>query len=324
MPAQRAIEVVEPRSVVDAEALLKRLEWQVIRRLDGLLQGDYRSLFTGHGFDLAEVREYQPEDDVRYMDWNVTARMDHAYVRQYIEDRDINAWLLLDLSGSVDFGTARSRKRDLVVDFAAVITRLLTRHGNKVGAMTFSAGVDDLLAPRGGYRHTLHLLHSLTRPGRQRQRGATDLAAVLDRAARTLRRRSLVFIVSDFITRPGWEAPLARLARRHEVLAVWLRDPREEELPPIGPLVLEDAETGEQVYVDTQDRGFQVRFHSLVQERKQRLQRLFARHGIDVLSLSTDRDLVDDMSRFVLLRRELRRRQVNAPARAFSRAAAAN
>jgi uncharacterized protein (DUF58 family) len=123
-----------------------------------------------------------------------------------------------------------------------------------------------------------------------------------------------VFIVSDFIAASGWEAPLARLARRHEVLAVWLRDPREEELPPIGPLVLEDAETGEQVYVDTQGRGFQTRFRSLVLERRLRLERTFARHGIDALSLSTDCDLVQDIMRFALLRREAKRRQVNAPA----------
>ena len=126
-------------------SLLKRLDWQVVRRLDGILQGDYRSLFTGHGFDLAEVREYQPEDDIRYMDWNVTARMDAPYVRQYIEDREITAWLLLDLSPSVDFGTANARKRDLVVDFAGVMARLLTRHGNKVGAMFFSSAVDEVL-----------------------------------------------------------------------------------------------------------------------------------------------------------------------------------
>src|SRR5215213_7778650 len=128
------------RGQQSAEALLKRLEWQVVRRLDGVLQGDYRSLFTGHGFDLAEVREYQAQDDIRYMDWNVTARMDTPYVRQYIEDREITAQLLLDLSPSVDFGTTNARKSDIVVDFAAVLARLLVRHGNRVGAMLFSGG----------------------------------------------------------------------------------------------------------------------------------------------------------------------------------------
>jgi uncharacterized protein (DUF58 family) len=300
-----------PRRVEDAESLLRRLDWHVVRRLEGLLQGDYRSLFTGQGYDLAEVREYQPQDDVRYMDWNVTARMDAPYVRQYIEDREITAWLLLDLSPSIDFGTANERKRDLVVDFAGVITRLLMRHGNKVGAMLFSSAIDEVLPPRNGQAHALRLLHQLVRedrsttltPGR-----ATDLAAILDRAARTLRRRSLVFVVSDFISESDWEPALGRLSERHEVLAVWLTDPREEEIPDVGPLILEDAETGQQVYVDTRDKGFQARFQQLVWDRRFSIEHVFARHGIDALRLSTDGNLVREIARFAHLRRESRRR----------------
>jgi uncharacterized protein (DUF58 family) len=300
---------------LDAEMLLKRLDWHVVKRLDGLLQGDYRSLFLGQGYDLAEVREYQAEDDVRYIDWNVTARMDTPYVRRYAEDREISAWLLLDLSPSVDFGTANSRKRDVVVDFAAVMARLLTRHGNRVGAMLFSRNVEEVIPPRGGMLQTLRIVHQLVRPDRKSKEAkgngagaVTDLKAILDRAAQTLKRRSLVFIVSDFIAAEGWEQPLGRLAGRHEVIACWLNDPREEELPPIGPLVLEDAETGEQVYVDTRDRGFQERFQLLVAERRQYLERTFARNGIDVLRLTTDGDLVNSIARFAALRRETRRR----------------
>ena len=301
----------------DAEALLKRLDWHVVRRLDGLLQGDYRSLFTGQGYDLAEVREYQAEDDVRYMDWNVTARMDAPYVRQYIEDREITAWLLLDLSPSVDFGTANSRKRDIVVDFAGVISRLLMRHGNKVGAMLFSNAVDEVLQPKNGQMHALRLLHQLVRTdhhenGRHeagKPGNATDLAAILDRAARTLRRRALVFVVSDFISQSDWEPALGRLSQRNEVLAVWLTDPREEEIPDVGTLVLEDAETGQQVYVDTRDKGFQERFQQLVWDRRFNTERAFARHGVDALRLSTDGNMVREIARFAHLRRESRRRQ---------------
>ena len=296
------------RPAENAEALLKRLEWHVVRRLDGMLQGDYRSLFTGHGFDLAEVREYQAEDDPRYMDWNVTARMDHPYVRQYIEDREITAWLLLDCSPSVDFGTAHSRKSDLVVDFAGVIARLLTRHGNKVGAMLFSSGIDEIMQPRSGQLQTLRVIHQLVRPDHKRGGGVTDLSAILNRAAQTLRRRSLVFVVSDFIAGEGWDGPLARLAERHEVLAVWLHDPREADMPEMGPLIFEDAETGQQVYVDTSDKGFQRRFRALVDERSRRLERTFARYGVDVLQLSTDGDLTQSIARFAHLRRETRRR----------------
>jgi uncharacterized protein (DUF58 family) len=290
----------------DAERILQRLDWHVVRRLDGILQGDYRSLFKGHGLDLAEVREYQPEDDVRYMDWNVTARMGTPYVRQYLEDREITAWLLLDLSPSVDFGTARAHKRELVLDFAGAMARLLTRHGNRVGALLYSSSVDEVLPPRGGRRQALTLIHQLTRTDRRRSGGPTNLAGVLDRAAQTIRRRSLVFVVSDFIAAPGWEAPLRRLSQRHEVLAVWLRDPREEDLPDVGPLILEDAETGEQLYVDTHDKKFRTRFRALAQQRREWLSRTFTRHGIDVLSLCTDGDVLTELARFALRRRQAR------------------
>src|SRR5215204_4351878 len=188
-----------------AEQVLQRVDFTVVRRLDGLLQGEYRSLFYGHGLDLAEVREYQPQDDVRYMDWNVTARMDHPHVRQYHEDREITAWLLLDLSESVNFGTAQMAKRDVVVDYAAAMARLLTRRGNRVGAVLYSGGVDAVLPAGGGRRQALALAHMLTRQAQTAHPGVTDLTAVLDRAAQTIRRRSLVFVVSDFIAQPGWE-----------------------------------------------------------------------------------------------------------------------
>jgi uncharacterized protein (DUF58 family) len=295
------------RGQASAEALLKRLEWQVVRRLDGILQGDYRSLFTGHGYDLAEVREYQAEDDIRYMDWNVTARMDAPYVRQYIEDREITAWLVLDLSPSIDFGTTNERKRDLVVDFTGVICRLLTRHGNRVGAILVENGQEVALQPRGGQLQTLRLLHELIKTDGTAS-GSMDLGKSLNRVGGSLKRRSLVFVVSDFFAAPGWEAPLGRLAQKHEVLAVWVSDPREEEIPDIGPMVLEDAETGEQVWVDSNDRGFQERFAALVEERRTQLERTFSRHGIDMLRISTDGDMVQEIGRFAHLRKDLKRR----------------
>ena len=303
----RGFEPAPARGQTNAEALLKRLEWQVVRRLDGILQGDYRSLFTGHGFDLAEVREYQAEDDIRYMDWNVTARMDEPFVRQYIEDREITAWLVLDLSPSIDFGTTNERKRDLVVDFTGVIGRLLTRHGNRVGAVMIEGEREQVLQPRGGQLQTLRLLHELIKTDGGYQ-GEVDLAKALDRVNGSLKRRSLVFVVSDFFAAPGWDVPLARLAQRNEVLAVWVSDPREEEIPEVGPMILEDAETGQQVWVDSSDRHFQERFQHLVQERREQLERTFARHGIDMLRLSTDGDMVQEIGRFAHLRKDMRRR----------------
>lgn len=207
----------------DAEQLLLRLEWTVIRRLDGLLHGDYRCFFRGPGIDLADLREYQYHDDVRHIDWNVTARMQTPYVRVFNEDRDLTAWFLLDLSASLDFG-ARVKKQAVSAQFVGVLARLLTRHGNRVGALCYGSSVDTVVPARSGRRHVLHLLHALlarpvTKPA------PTQLTALLDHAARIVPRRSLVFVVSDFISAPGWDEALARLAMRHEVIAVRLSDP---------------------------------------------------------------------------------------------------
>src|ERR671937_630709 len=150
-----------PPSAPAPERILQRLDWQVIRRLDGVLQGDYRSLFYGYGVDFADLREYQPEDDIRYIDWNVTARMDTPFIRQYFEDREITAWFLLDLSPSVDFGTIVTLKRNLLIDFVTVLARLLTRHGNRVGAIFYGRQVERVIAARGGRLQVLRLLHDL-------------------------------------------------------------------------------------------------------------------------------------------------------------------
>lgn len=289
----------------DAEQLLLRLEWTVIRRLDGLLHGDYRCFFRGPGIDLADLREYQYHDDVRHIDWNVTARMQTPYVRVFNEDRDLTAWFLLDLSASLDFG-ARVKKQAVSAEFVGVLARLLTRHGNRVGALCYGSTVDTVVPARSGRRHVLHLLHVLL--GRPVTIPApTQLAALLDHAARIVPRRSLVFVVSDFISAPGWEEALARLALRHEVIAVRLSDPLEHELPDIGMLLLQDAESGEQLFVDTHDGAFRKRFARLAEEREETLRECFANAGVDALELSTDSDLLDALLRFAELR-ELRGR----------------
>src|ERR1044071_7687231 len=206
---------------VGAENLLRRLEWTVIRRLDGLLQGDYRTLFRGFGLDLAELREYQFADDVRYIDWNVTARLQTPYVRVYNEDREVTAWFLLDVSPSVDFGS-HAKKQFVATEFVTVLGRVLSRHGNRVGAVLYSDSLDAVIPPRSGRLQVLHILHRmLSRPERSHS-SPTDLSDLLRTAFRFMQRRSLVFIVSDFISVPGWSEALARLARRHEVLAVRL------------------------------------------------------------------------------------------------------
>src|SRR3954466_11963865 len=194
------------------EAVLRRLEWTVVRRLDGLLHGDYRTLFRGFGLDLADLREYQYGDDVRHIDWNVTARLQTPYVREYHEDREITAWFLLDLSRSVDFGSRDVKKREVSADFVALLARILTRHGNRVGAILYGHDVDNVIAPRTGRRQVLALLHAMmTREPPPPGKG-TDLGMLLKSAFNFIHRRSLVFIVSDFISTPGWERPLTQLA----------------------------------------------------------------------------------------------------------------
>lgn len=298
-----------PTSTPTPERILQRLDWQVIRRLDGLLQGDYRSLFYGYGVDFADLREYTPPDDIRYIDWNVTARMATPYVRQYVEDREVIAWFLLDLSPSVDFGTVQTQnlKRTVLVDFVTTLARLLTRHGNRVGAMFFDSRIQKTIPARGGRLQVLRLINDLMRQPHLKRAPFTDLTPMLQGALHSIRSRSLVFIISDFISAPGWERPLNLLNQRHEVLAIRLTDPREIELPDIGPIFMEDAETGEQLFVDTHDRKFRLRFAEAARQREAELSAAFKRAGVDALSLSTDEDLVRAIVRFATLRKQRRK-----------------
>jgi uncharacterized protein (DUF58 family) len=289
------------------ERILQRLDWKVIRRLDGLLQGDYRSLFYGYGVDFADLREYQPEDDIRYIDWNVTARMSTPYVRQYVEDREITAWFLLDLSPSMEFGRLPGYKRTVLVDLVTTLARLLTRHGNRVGAVFYGAQVEKTIPARGGRLQVLRLVNDLLRQPAAPRSNTTDLAPLLLGGLHMVKRRSLVFVISDFISQPGWERPLSLLSQRHEVLAIRLWDPSELNMPDIGPVVMEDAETGEQLYVDTHDPRFRAQFHQAGLQREAQLNQAFQKSGVDVLSLSTEEDLVKAIVRFAALRKQRRK-----------------
>jgi uncharacterized protein (DUF58 family) len=288
------------------ERILQRIDWKIIRRLDGLLQGDYRSLFYGYGVDFADLREYQPGDDIRYIDWNVTARMDSPYIRQYVEDREISAWFLLDLSPSMDFGTVQSQKRAVLIDFVTTLARLLTRHGNRVGAMFYDSRIERTIPARSGQIQVLRLVNDLLKQPLLSKAPFTDLSVLLTAGMNAVKQRSLVFVISDFISAPGWEKPLNLLNRRHEVLAIRLWDPRELELPDLGPMIMEDAETGEQIYVDTHDKRFRQRFREAARQREAMLNAAFKRAKVDALSLSTDEDLVRAIVRFSQLRKQRR------------------
>lgn len=293
-----------PTSNIDPDSILQRLEWTVIRRLDGLMHGNYRTLFRGFGLDLADMREYQFHDDVRHIDWNLTARLQVPHVRQYNEEREMTAWFLLDISPSVDFGSRDVQKSSVLLEFVAVLARLLSRHGNRVGVMLYSDQIDLVIPPRSGRNQVLHILSSLQSQPKRTQSAPTDLKDFLQAAIHVIRRRSFVFVISDFISKPGWSKPLMNLARRNEVLAVRLFDPLELELPNLGLFVMQDSETGEQLFVDSHDRGFRKRFAEITQRREMELRSAFQQAGVDTLELSTDDDLIETIIRFADLRKQ--------------------
>lgn len=286
-----------------ADALLRRLEWTTLKRLDGILHGDFRTLMRGTGLDLADLREYQAHDDVRHIDWNVTARMQTPYVRQFTEDRDINVWLLVDLSPSANFGSVGRSKRELTIELAALLARMFTRRGNRVGAMLYGREVDTVLPPRADRPHVLTLIQKMQRrPLQVVKVGAskgTDLSVLLQRAAQTIKRRSAVIVVSDFISTPGWDEWLSRLSVRHDVLPVHIDDPLERELPQVGLMTIEDPETGEQLFVDTGNAALRRRFMALAAEREVFLKAAFERVGHEPLRLATNATLIENIVRFV-------------------------
>jgi uncharacterized protein (DUF58 family) len=290
--------------------MLRRLEWPVARRLEGLLQGSYRTVARGPGTDLADIREYQFHDDVRHIDWNVTARMETPHVREFLEDREITAWFLLDLSASLDFGSGAVSKRAVLAEFSALVSRLLVGKGNRVGAMLFHDHIERVIPARGGRRQVLHILDAVQRRDtRPRSPRPTDLGLALREAGRIVRRRSALFLVSDFISMPGWEQPLQALAGRHDVVAVRLLDPLETRLPDLGLLTFQDAETGEQLFVDTHDKGFRRRFAAIAEAREDALRTTFAKAGVDAMELSTGDDTLDALARFS----HMRRRRMTTP-----------
>jgi uncharacterized protein (DUF58 family) len=310
------------RPALTPERVLRRLEWRVIRRLDGRLQGDYRTVFRGNGIDVVDLREYQPGDDLRHIDWNVTARTDVPHVREYVEDREVTAWLLLDRSPSMRFGPVERHKAVVLTEVAATVAQLLARGGNRIGAVLFDTKVEEVIPPAGGRGQVLRILARLMqagqepaqepkrrwrRPRAEPPRAGTSLAVPLRAVLGIARRRSLVVIVSDFISEPGWETGLGLLAQRHDVVAVQVVDPREFELPTVGMIYVEDAETGEQIFLDSADPGFRQRLKAAADTRQGELTGLARQAGVDLFTVSTDEDLVRALARIAELRRRRRR-----------------
>ncbi|WP_027347059.1 DUF58 domain-containing protein [Hamadaea tsunoensis] len=288
------------------DAVLARLHLQVTRRLDGLLQGDYLGLLPGPGSEAGESREYRPGDDVRRMDWPVTARTTVPHVRLTEADRELETWLAVDGSASLDFGTARMRKWDLAICAAAAMTHLTARGGNRVGAVLATGGRIRPVPARGGRRGAQALLHAIAhlepRPGR------TNLGDLLDTLMRPPRRRGLVVVISDFLGPVGeWQRPLARLGVRHDLLAVEIVDPRELELPPVGFLEVVDPETGDVHEVDVDER-LAAAYARAAQEHRSAVATGLRAAGAGRLRLRTDSDWLRDTVNFVAGRRKGRDR----------------
>jgi uncharacterized protein (DUF58 family) len=294
------------RPLSDPHVLLKQLEWTTIRRLDGQLQGDFRTLFRGAGLMLADLREYQARDDVRHIDWNVTARMRTPYVREHLEEREITAWFLVDLTGSINFGSSQVTKRMLALHYVATLARLLTRHGNRVGAILYegpTSMTQGIIPPRTGRAHILHLIHRIQSPQDTTLRGETKLKDLFKLAQAVIKRRSTVFVVSDFISVPGWETALKSLANRHDVVAARLLDPMESALPEHGMLLVEDIETGEQVFIDSDDAGFRNRFAAQAKNAERMLHEALDQSGVDCIELETGEAVDRSLIRFLQARK---------------------
>jgi len=294
--------------VLPSAEVLRRLELSVTRRLDGLLHGDYRGLVPGHGSEPGETRRYQPGDDVRRIDWNVTARAIETHVRESIADRELETWVVLDASASMAFGTANCEKRDLALAATAAVGYLTARGGNRIGAVLSPGphGATSTVPARSGRVPLQALLRqsldALRPTGAAPPAGG--LSEALERTLRTVRRRGLVVVISDFLDPGAWDRPLRSLASRSEVLAVEVGDPRELALPDVGMLLLVDPETGAEREVNTSDRRFRRRYAEAAAAEREATARRIRRAGADHLVLSTDRDWLVDLARFVAWRRQ--------------------
>jgi uncharacterized protein (DUF58 family) len=287
------------------ERLLVRLEWRVIRRLEGRVAGGYRTAHRGTGIDLVGLREYTEGDDARHIDWNVTARLNEPQLRVFTEDRELTVWLVLDRSASMTVGAPGRGKDDVTGELALVLARLFGRSGNRVGALLYDTALNDTAAvrivpPGTGRRHALRIGAELARTAGTGRRGAgrhrsmtgtTDLAAMLDAVAKLARRRALIVVISDFIGDGDWGRSLLRLVPRHEVVALRVLDAADDELPDVGLVVVEDAETGEQLVIDSGDPLLRAQLRAGVEERDARLAAGMRRAGVPMHRIGTDADL---------------------------------
>lgn len=286
-----------PASIAPADVLrqVRRVEVRTRRLVDSRFAGEYRSLFKGQGMEFAEVREYQIGDEVRSIDWNVSARMGRPFVKRYVEERELTIMLALDMSGSSRFGTRARFKHELAIELAGVLSLAAVRNNDRVGLMLFSDRVEHALPARKGRKHALRLIRDLLTV--QPQGRGTDFTAMVERLMRLLPHRSVVFLASDFLA-PDVEKPLARLAQRHDVIAVTLEDPAERALPDIGAARLEDPETSQVIEIDTSHPLVRKAFAARIAREDEERRKLFGRLGLDEIIVHTEHGYVDALLAF--------------------------
>jgi uncharacterized protein (DUF58 family) len=295
---------------VKVDDLMRRARWPVLRRLGFHPGGDEHSNFRGAGIEYTDIREYQAGDDPRTIEWNITARSDRPFVRESLPDRGIDAWMLVDVTRSLDWGTARCLKRDVGLEFLTIVGQLLIGRGNRIGALLFDGRVRSIIAPTSGRNGFLQLIARVERAARDSSDEATDLATALKEAGRLIRRPSLLLLISDFMTPDGWQQPLRSLAVRHEVVAVRVIDPREHEIPDVGVVTFEDPESGRQLLVDTADAKLRARFAAAAEQQQQSIRLELRRCRVDLAELSTDAELVPQLVSFMKQRELLRTRRM--------------
>jgi uncharacterized protein (DUF58 family) len=297
-----------PVDLLQSASVLRRLELEVNRRLDGLITGDYLAWSAGPGTERSGARRYEPSDDARRIDWNLSARSLEPQVRTTQADRELETTIIVDRSASLDFGTHRREKREVVLAVVAAFGILTARGGNRLHVLI--AGGDQLvrIPPRHDRRGVMAALATVDgTPRRESPPGAgADLAAALDQVDRGTKRRGLIVVVSDFLDRTNWATPLRRLAIKHQVLAVAVSDPREMSLPAVGMLTLVDSETGRRIDVQSNSAGLRKRYADAAQARQDTIRHDLVATGAKHLALSTDRDWVLDIANFVTRRREVR------------------
>jgi uncharacterized protein (DUF58 family) len=283
---------------------IRRLHWKARRAVEDLLGGEYHSVFKGTGIVFEDVRAYQPGDDVRMIDWNVTARMGQPFIKRFVEERELTVLLMVDCSGSQLFGTQMQQKREVAAELAAVLAFSAIRNNDKVGLISFSDRVERFVPPGKGARHVLRIIRDIL--FFQAQHRGTSLAEALHYLNRVQRRRAIVFLLSDFLDK-DFEGALKRTGRRHDLIAVRIRDPREEELPAVGLLQLEDAETGRPLVIDTSSARVRRAFAESARRRRDALTQVTRSAGIDLIDVSTQGGHLDALIRFFHLRERRQR-----------------